>query len=174
MKKNLITFLLMFLLMSCGKDGNDGLAYLQFTWDWYVDSYSDSNSNTPSTINKNTSYKVNPGTYTYDYNCSDGEGGYWGYEGTYTISINKGEEAALFSDGEDGRDKHYTFSLSGNGGTFGTKSNKINRHKDLIPSNIDYSSFNKQYVGEMETEIIYSNNLVIEITKQKFILEKLN
>ncbi|MBS4013808.1 MAG: hypothetical protein KGZ97_08615 [Bacteroidetes bacterium] len=75
MKKFKLSFLILavglFLITGCGKDGLDGKATLKFDWDWYVDTYWDSNPGVPTTISKMVPYNTQPGTFTYEYDCSD-------------------------------------------------------------------------------------------------------
>jgi hypothetical protein len=107
--------ILFVILVSCGQDGQDGDAFIKFTWDWYVDTYEDTNSDTPSTLYENTYYETDPGSYSFEYWCSDGMGDVWYYTGNYTIRINVGEKGGFLSAGDDGEDNHYHMELTGDG-----------------------------------------------------------
>ncbi|MHB2153151.1 hypothetical protein ACX8XN_01990 [Calditrichota bacterium GD2] len=159
------------LFLGCGQDGEDGKAYLSFTWDWYVDSYTDNNPGVPSTIHEYTDYEVAPGTYYYEYYCSDGLGNYWGYEGTYKITINKGEKGGFLVDGEDGEDNYFRMTLSGSGPSMSlNKTTKISEKKSsLTPvKNFNGNDYKKLYVGDEIIETIYSNNGKMVIRKKMF------
>lgn len=171
----LAILLAFFTFSGCGEDGQPGQAYISFTWDWYVDSYDDSNSDTPSWISEYQDYNTSSGTYSYRYDCSDGIGNFWYWYGTYTIYKNPGEEASWFSDGEDGADNRFRFGLYGSGPDFYLMKPDINKVKleSLTESNIDMSKYNAIPVGEEIKETIYSTNnrYKMEITRQRYNLE---
>lgn len=164
-----------FLLFGCGEDGQSGQAYISFTWDWYTDSYDDSNSDTPYTISEYTNYNTSSGSFSYRYDCSDGAGNYWYWYGTYTIYKNPGEEASWFSDGADGADNHFRFGLYGAGPDFYLLKQNVNKIKlqSLTENKIDMSKYNAVPVGEEIKETIYSTNnrYKMDITRQMFKLE---
>jgi len=165
---SLITFL---LLTSCGRDGRDGRAYLSFSWDVYVDEYSDDNYSIPVVIEELTYYDTEPGTYSYEYYCSDGIGNYWGYEGTYTITIFWGEEGGFIRDGDDAPDSFYDFDLTGDGSSFHLLKGK-KKHESLDKGRINIAQYKKMYVGEKDTRSVKSSAGEITITKKKFLLLK--
>lgn len=113
------------LFLSGCRDGEDGHAYLTLDWDWYVDAYTDDNPGLPPTIDRRATYRVQPGTYYFSFDCSDGLGNYWGYNGAYTITINKGSKGGLFSAGDDGADRYFTLWLSGDGAGFTGSKNGV-------------------------------------------------
>lgn len=178
--KKLLLFVLVVLFGSLlmngcmGDDGDDGRAYLSFDWDWYVDSYWDNNPNVPYSISKNRDYNVKAGTYSFSYNCSDGVGNFWGYDGTYRITINKGEAGKAFGvDGADGNDKYFNLFLSGNGAYYLKPliDDKIEK-EILLKNQIDLSFYNKVKVGEPEEFVYYSSDgwAKLVIVKQCYIL----
>jgi len=165
--------LLVFLFIGCGQDGEDGDAYLSFSWDWYIDSYTDNNPNVPSIINEYQDYIVRPGTYSFEYNCSDGMGNYWGYDGWYAIEINRGEQADFMTDGADGEDNHYRLDLTGNGVDFYLRRQNQVKVKLLSLNSAhapDADMYNKEYVGGIEEYISYSNSGRMIVTRRLFIL----
>jgi len=168
MKKMLLIFAALFsfiFMLGCGEDGQPGQAYLSFDWDYYVDWYEDNNSNVPYTIYPNTDYNVEPGTYSYEYGCSDGYGNVWGFYGTYTITVNPGEEGSMFSDGNDGADKFYEFILTGYG-PYMQKLSADKVKKQFLNQEYNDSGFEKSNVGEVETTTIQYKYGTIVITRQ--------
>lgn len=172
MKKHYLIYLFILFLFSCGKDGSDGIAYLSFTWDLYVDSYSDNCSDVPSTIYEGEDYRVKPGKYSFEYYCSDGDGNNWSYEGNFTININEGEEGGFFKDGDDGKDNYYTLNLSGSGSSFNLRNSGKEKLLYLDPPDLDLSVYFKIPVGEAETEVLFSNGGEMIVTRQMFQLVK--
>lgn len=179
MKKLALIIILvsMFLFIGCGRDGKDGEAYLSFTWAWEVDTYTDDNPAIPYVIVEKTEYQVNIGTYSYSCNCSDGAGEYWGYEGTYKITIHEGKSGGFITDGDNGKDNHYKLSLFDSWGmcrilpkTINT--NKCKKNKLMRDSGIDLSLYTKIKVGEVKTEIFESENGRMIVTQQKFLWVK--
>ncbi|MFZ6051399.1 hypothetical protein [Halocola ammonii] len=163
----LISFL--FLLIACGKDGEDGSAYINYSWDIYVDSYSDDNPDTPEKIFLDQEYRVSPGTYNFDYQCSDGLGNYWEYSGTYKISIVKGKEGEGFKDGADGRDRLYEMTLTGTGyfSSYGPRSADSVKEKitKLEPSNLPENAIRRP-VGREQTEVYQNGKIEVVVTAQ--------
>jgi len=157
---------------SCGKDGLDGDSYISFEWDWYVDSYTDDNSSTPSTINENTYYQVYPGTYYFSYECSDLDGNFWGFDGSYHIYINEGEPGSFLTDGDNGKDNYFTLSLSGSGYDFYNKNTP--EKKDSLNDSccIDFTQYEKVYFDSVYHETYYSHNLKMDVIKRMFKLVK--
>ena len=107
----IVPFILALTIISCGKDGKDGIAYLQINWDPYVYSYWDDNPNTPNVIKSNEFYQVYPGTYHYEYLWKDLPGNSYGEEGTYEIFINKGEKGGFLKTGKDGEIEYFQLYL---------------------------------------------------------------
>lgn len=170
MKKLSVFIFIALFAVSCGKDGIDGNAYLSFDWDWYVDSYQDNNSSTPSTVSENSNYSTSPGTFTFSYECSDGAGNYWGFDGSYRIQINEGAVAELFEDGADGEDNYYTLYLTGAGASLDVY--KVMKVKKVsLSDNHKSGSYKKVNVGSVIEELIMldnGNSLIVK--KQKYLL----
>jgi len=137
------------ILISCGEDGSDGDAFIGFNWVGTV-WYSDNIPSTPSKPEYGEWYNTQPGKYTLNYYHELNPGIDW--ELTFTISINKGTEGGLITDGEDGDDKYFEIGLWSDGpevydysgsaptfkiGTTDTKENKKN--KLLVPDNSNSS-----------------------------------
>lgn len=104
----------LFMLAGCGKDGKDGNVFLQLDYATMPLAYSDNNSDIPYSFNYNVYYECYAGTYSFHYTAWDGS--MW--NGTYTLTINYGQQGNLFSDGADGRDKFYTLFLYSSGPSF--------------------------------------------------------
>jgi len=171
MKKFFILMILVGLMIGCGVDGKDGKAYLRITWDWYVDSYSDNNSDTPYNIYDGTYYETAPGSYSYSYDCSDGIGNYWSYSGTYTITVDKGEKAGLFADGEDGEDSRFTLYLTGYKSRENSNASSINKSRNIEinrDNEFDLSLYEKVKIDKAESETFYSGDFRIDISRQMF------
>jgi len=174
--KTLLIFLMLIitfgLFTSCGSDGDDGRAYISFTADWYVDWYEDSNSATPYTIYQYTDYETSAGSFSYEYGCSDGQGSYWGYYGTYTITINQGEEGGFLSSGDDGADNYFRMDLSGWGTSFYLlKDNVTGKEVKNELSGNPNKSQTKVDVGDMEIITLHGKTAIMVITKQRFIIQ---
>ena len=174
--KKLLLFLSLFvgviLFSGCAKDGENGKAFLSFTWDAYVDYYWDDNSNIPTPIYSYTEYEVGAGTYNYEYGCSDGAGNYWGFEGTYQITVNPGESGSLFTDGENGDDSYFTFGLYGGGPWFYKEDTTKILSPSLFKSIKNSNEYTKEYVGEKEVTVQNSGNRQMIINKQMYKLIK--
>lgn len=170
--KKLFIFFAMFisiiLLSGCGEDGQEGRAYLSFDWDWYVDWYNDNNPGVPYYIYENTDYESSAGTYSFEYGCSDGQGNFWSFYGTYTLTVNPGEEGSLFSDGADGADKFYTLYLRGSGAWLNKPSVNITNKekKQILVREYNDSDYDKVEVGEKETETYQYKYGTLTVTKQ--------
>lgn len=167
MKKILLLVIVAIGISGCAKDGEDGKAYLSFSWDWYVDSYSDNNPNVPYTITEESKYNVTPGTYHYEYYCSDGVGNYWGWDGTYTISINKGEKGKFLTDGANGADRNYLFFLYGNGSSM-TVNKSGKPKKDLLNNPEEMMNIKKEFIGDTITETVQGLNGTLMIQRRMF------
>lgn len=170
MKKLLLflTVIIGFMFISnCGEDGSQGRAYLKFSWDSYVDWYTDNNPSIPYSIYEGQNYETSPGVYSYEYGCSNSSS-VWGYYGTYSITVNPGEEGSLFTDGADGSDKFYTFMLGGYGAWMQKPlENLIDKKKNLyLLKEFDDSYYEKVNVGEVETKTINYKYGSITITRQ--------
>lgn len=177
--KACVVLLILSILLSCGQDGKDGKAFIRFTWISGVNSYVDSNPDTPSSIYSDTYYETDPGDYVYEYYWQDNSGNNWLFEGWYTITINHGEEGGLFTDGEDGEDKHFHLHLSGFSDKYSQsndieKQNKEEMNKIVLSadSGIDLSNYQKIHVKDMKTETYYSGNSKMVVTKKMFRLIK--
>ena len=173
MKKLLVflTFIIGFMFISgCGKDGADGRAYIAFDWDWYVDWYQDDNGSLGD-IYANTNYETSPGTFNYEYGCSDGSGNSWGFYGTYTITINEGEEGSLIADGASGADNYFQFNLYGDGTDFWLTKTINKEKKDSLSRNTKTAQGQKRNVGEMMTSVLRGPTATMVITRQKFVIE---
>ncbi len=189
MKKTILLILAFFfagIIMSCedgadGIDGEDGSAFIRFSWDWYVDTYDDNNPDLPSTISENYNYETLPGTYSFLYTCSDGMGNSWYWEGYYTIQINygepgePGEPAGLFSDGADGadgadgEDNYYRMFLDGLVGASLTLTKAIIGNKEIKTElSTPAKDFNKSdYIAEGDIVISRFNQSGREIYVEK-------
>jgi hypothetical protein len=113
--KNLIVWamvaLLIFGITSCGKDGKDGKPYIKLDWIGAGIQYFLSNiPGLPDPIIRDTYYKSQTGTYTFEYVHNDRPGVKW----TGEITLEKGtdgKDGGLFSDGDDGDDIFYELDL---------------------------------------------------------------
>ena len=125
----IVIILISITLMGCGKDGKDGAAFLSFSWSSTIDWYQDDNSSTPSTIFVNTNYSTPPGTYNFQYRCSDAYT-YKVFTGSYTITINKGEKGSFLTSGDDGKNKNFSIYL----GWYGPSVSVNKLSKTMAPS----------------------------------------
>ena len=103
----------MFLLGSCGKDGRDGHSYIAVhdpsEYCYYFDSYTDNNTDLPTSFATGAYYATYPGTYDYDYyassTCGYADVHCWG---SYYIGPNySGTSGGFFSSGKNGADRYY-------------------------------------------------------------------
>lgn len=92
-----------FLLTGCGDDGADGKAFLSINWLFDPLYFTDNNPSTPSQGVNGQYYQTSPGTYSFTYTAWDDSR----WSGTYTITIDEGEEGGFLEDGEDGKDKYF-------------------------------------------------------------------
>jgi hypothetical protein len=168
---SLFVFVGTVIFTGCAKDGEDGKAFLSYDWDYYTDWYDDNNSATPESnggIDQYVDYEVSPGSYTYEYGCSDGNGNAWTWEGTYTITVNPGESGSMFTDGSNGVDNFFRFNLYGNEPQFYLlKLDKVNLTK-LNMNTMDMSAYDKTPAGDVVTEIQNSVNGTMIIKKQMY------
>jgi hypothetical protein len=172
-EKYILLLVLTAILTSCGSDGKDGVSYLSFDWDLYVDTYTDDNPKVPSTISRNMDYLVAAGTYNYSYDCSDGSGHYWSYSGHYSISVNQGKPANGFTDGEDGKDKYYKMNLSGTGTSINVQ--KKGEFKLLYLSEMEISNkvgYQKFKIGDTDTLVFINGNAKLIVTRDLYKWEK--
>ena len=169
MKTLFILFAALLFAIGCASDGESGKAYIAYDWDWYTDWYEDNNSATPSTIYPNTNYETSPGTYSFEYGCSDGQGAVWIFEGTYEIVVNPGESGSWFTDGANGADNYFLFLLYGNGPEF-YLNKSVNKSKvaTLSFNALDMTQYNKVAVGEMTTETYESANGFMIVKRQMY------
>lgn len=175
MKTLFIFLVLLFtfgLFTSCGSDGSDGRAYISHSWDWYVDWYEDSNYDTPSTIYQYTDYETSPGSFSYEYGCSDGLGNYWGYYGTYTITINQGEDGGFLTSGDDGADNYFRMDLSGGGTDFYLLKDNVPEKeiKNELSGNTNKSEVRVDD-GNLEIITLHGKTATMVITKQRYIVQ---
>jgi len=172
MKKLLVLSLLFFFFLGCGEDGDDGNAYLSFTWDWYVDTYDDNNPDTPLVLDEYQNYRVKEGSYSFLYTCSDAYDS-WHWEGTYTIKIDKGKPADFFVDGEDGEDNYYRLNLTGiYGSSFVLLKPSKNKRDFIGRYKNDYSLYDKVPVGDIVEETFCTPTGEITVKKQMYRLIK--
>lgn len=165
----LIALTTMLVLMNCGSDGADGNAYIAFDWDSYVDSYSDDNDNTPSTISRNEYYKSEPGTYNFLYYCSDGTGDEWYWSGTYTLIVEEGEEGGLIKNGDDGEDLYCTLEMYGLTGVVLSKEVSINKEKkDLLTKPLITNTENFEKSGEPVLDTFSNGYYSVIVEKQLY------
>ena len=157
-------------IMGCGKDGEEGKAFLSFTWDNSARAYDDNNSATPEEtgIYPNTNYETPAGSYAFEYIWTLDDIDYNLTEGTYTITVNAGESGGLISDGASGEDNYFTLGLYAYGEwEFGL--NKNSASKSYLNSNtLDMTQYNKVAVGEMTTETYESANGFMIVKRQMY------
>ena len=175
MKNMLLIFTLIFgfiFILGCGKDGEEGKAFLSFTWDNTARFYDDDNGATPEDTEQgilpNTNYETAAGSYDFAYVWTYDDIDYYVSEGTYDITVNAGETGGLISDGANGEDNYFTLGLYADGEyEFGL--NKGMASKLYLNSNtIDMSNYNKIPVGEMTTETYKSANGFMIVKKQMY------
>jgi len=112
-----LSFLLMIvaILTNCtGEDGEDGNVYLSINeyTNSTITKYWDDNDDIPYGLDYGTYYSVNEGIFNYSYTVRAEENGYTSeklFEGTYTITREKGEDGGFMSDGDDALDSYYDF-----------------------------------------------------------------
>ena len=170
----MITLVFVLIATACGKDGNEGKTFLQFSWDAFVDSYRDDNSDTPDTIIMKKFYRVYSGIYHFEYICHDMLGNPFGFEGTYEIITNKGGEGKFLSSGKDGESKYNSLYLSRDGHDFFKKTTEIEPYQTRSHSSLYNSSLKKTYVGKLESDTSCINEFMIVINSQKFLLKTSN
>jgi hypothetical protein len=151
MKNIIYSCILIILIISCGKDGSDGKAYLALSW-VSINSIGGFDQ-LPYSIENDQYYEHSPGSYSGWYVSWDDS--YWTV--SYTLEINYGEEASGFIDGDDGMDNYYTLLLHSSGPSMYLNAPQQSQHSIVQSAN----SFN---TGKMLT------NFTTEIVKGKYIL----
>ena len=168
MKK--LIFVLVLLLISmmgltgCGDDGDDGNSYTAIDWVYAPISYWDDNPGIPYGFNRGEYYLTQAGTYNFEYIAWDGSG----YIGTYTITIDEGEDGNLFFDGDDGEDWYFTFWLYSWGPIINTNSLMLEEETEKgLNAGLDESDntdtlSKSEMLDEAEINSIDSDVIVIE------------
>ena len=113
----LFLFLTLLLFSGCAEDGDDGKASLKFWWTGTLYDYTDDNPDIPYTIWNDTYYTVSKGTYSFYYTSWDSST----WIGSYTITIDEGDDAIQFPipiDGDDGDDSYFELMLLSTGPSF--------------------------------------------------------
>ena len=104
----LLPLVIALMLVGCmGKDGKDGQVYLKIR---LIDCtrYWDSNPSIPHGFSTEVFYTCRPGTYLYEFDCTDGTT----WDGTYTLRAYPGEKGGFMYNGVDGLNRFYTLSCS--------------------------------------------------------------
>jgi len=123
----ILTCIGLLMLTGCGKDGRDGSVFLQLDYAYLPLAYADNNADIPSSFSYNVYYECYAGTYSFHYTAWDGST----WSGTYTLSINYGQQGRLFSDGADGRDTYYTLFLYADGPSFSLQKSRLQNERAL-------------------------------------------
>lgn len=106
----------MFALMGCGADGEDGDAYGCLSW-LYQPTYAYfEDPSVPSTVYNGVYYPLIVGRWDWEY-ISSGNPSILHY-GYYTTYVDEGESGKLFSDGDDGVDLYFEMYLGAYGPDF--------------------------------------------------------
>jgi hypothetical protein len=170
MKK--LIFVLVLLLISmmgltgCGDDGDDGDSYLELDWVSAPISYWDDNPGIPFGFSRGVYYLTGAGTYNFDYVAWDGSG----YIGTYTITVDEGEDGGVFwfADGDDGDDWYFTMWLLSSGPVIYTDSYMLEEETErVLNAGLDESDntdtlSKSEMLDEAEIDSIDSDVIVIE------------
>lgn len=107
-KQSLLIFsFCIIFLFSCGRDGNNGIAFVGLDWVFAPLSYSDSNASMPSSPQPGQHYLTAPGVYSFSYTAWDSSN----WSGSYTVVYLQGEKSRFFEDGKDGGTGYYTVWL---------------------------------------------------------------
>lgn len=112
----LLGLTLPFLLGSCGQPGDDGTAYIAYSWSvgpitFYTEDPAFSND---EYIYNGEYKKTRPGSHYFEYVAWDGSSWY----GEYEIYFDQGEVATLFGDGADGEDLYFELACYSFGPSF--------------------------------------------------------
>ncbi|MEP0862444.1 MAG: hypothetical protein HRF52_13490 [Ignavibacterium sp.] len=164
MKIAIILGIICLLLISCGKDGNEGRAFVSFDWSSTVVYYDDSNPSIPSTIWRNQNYQSDAGTFYFEYGVDNGSE-YRLWTGSYSITKNPGEKGSLFVDGKDGANKYYKIYLGFNGPRVSVGKPSFNNNG----GNVEDSLINKKtmkYIpglSDCEIQVISDGNINITL-----------
>lgn len=103
-------------LAGCGEPGDDGEAYIAYSWavgpiTFYTEDPAFSGD---ANIYNGEYKKTRPGTHYFEYVAWDGSSWY----GEYEIYREEGEDGSLFSDGEDGEDLYFELACYSFGPSF--------------------------------------------------------
>jgi hypothetical protein len=121
--KNIKIFILLgltALIFSCSK-GDDGEAYLKYSWVGLPLYFYDTNPSTPQTVTKDVYFHTNPGRYYMEYRAFDNS--YWYMN--YQITVNEG------SVGSDGDDLWFEITLYSSGPTLWKWTNATRYIKEI-------------------------------------------
>lgn len=174
--KNVIAgalLILTFLVGGC--TGDDGKAYIYFSWYGKPTAFSDNNPATPysaSTLVQYQNYEIYAGTYYLTYTSWYGTK----YSSQYTIEVNKGTINPLLLIPVDGEDTNYHIYLSSYGPTiYGARSAdeevrhdsreslKNQREVSVDNSSIDYDFIQSEEL--YEEKIIGNTKLILRYKK---------
>jgi hypothetical protein len=158
-----IIFIIPILICACGEDGEDGKAYLALDWVAAPNWYNDDNPGTPPSGYRGVDYESEAGTYSISYEAWDGSR----WSGTYKITVDKGEDGQLFSDGDDGEDSYFTLCLYSIGPSF-YDFGIASEEEDIVASKgiiIDDSS-------ELYEERLEDMNVIEESDSEMRVIEK--
>jgi len=142
MKKSFLTVILMgsivssMFFTSCGSDGKDGKSYVAISYESPMpDTYTDDNNDVPYGFTWGANYLTESGKFVnfeYEYYNYNGSNIKW--VGYYTLAYaGDGEDAGMFSDGEDGKNAYTKMYCVVNGDNWleRTKSAEINSNMDM-------------------------------------------
>jgi len=169
----ILTCMGLLMLAGCGKDGRDGNVFLQLDYAILPLAYADNNSDIPYSFSYNVYYECYAGTYSFHYTAWDGST----WSGTYTLSINYGQQGTLFSDVADGRDTYYTLFLYASGQSFSFQKTLLQNERALakqrgvVPDDKTSSSINSLDT-EVHTEVQHIGNTTMCLTFQRAISMK--
>ncbi|MDY6792863.1 MAG: hypothetical protein SWH54_16485 [Thermodesulfobacteriota bacterium] len=168
MKKLIFVFVLLLISMmgltGCGDDGDDGNSYVAIDWVYAPISYWDDNPGIPSVFYRGEYYLTQAGIYNFDYVAWDGSG----YIGTYTITVDEGEDGSLFSDGDDGDDLYFTIWLLSSGPVLNRASLMLGEETEkVLNAGLDESDntdtlSRSEMLDDAEIDSVDSDVIVIE------------
>lgn len=139
----LIISILPILICACGEDGDDGTSYIAIDWVSTPQSYWDDNPGIPYTFYAGQYYESSAGSYDFEYTAWDGS--FW--YGNYKITVDKGEDGELFSNGSDGEDRYFELWLYSSGPGFYVYEKVLEEKNIAIRKGIivdDLSELNKE------------------------------